>query len=140
MGRSTNLSFDDKIPKSQSKVKNLQSQQLFLQKYINSNGPVRKEPLDFTTLPPSTLTSYNVKYNLNLPLPISIKEDILSSEIGLKSNYKKNSTLQGGISQQELASKVKEHFDSVNIKENDVITNFLYKVKHQDEEFKLRFK
>ncbi|CAK9441731.1 uncharacterized protein LODBEIA_P55990 [Lodderomyces beijingensis] len=43
------------------------------------------------------------------------------------------------ISKKEFASHVKAHFLSLTAKENDIITGFLYKVKHQDKEFKLTF-
>lgn len=47
---------------------------------------------------------------------------------------------QGGrISKKEFANHVRNHFLSLTAKDNDIITGFLYKVKHQDKEFKLTF-
>ena len=132
--------------KTSQRVKNqqlLQQQQEYLSKHITSNGPQDKErtdPLDFESLDDSQLVNYNIKYELNLPLPIKVNEDILDSDIGRKTHYKRNSKFAGRISKAELASRVKNHFENFPVKENEIITNFLYKVKHQDEEFKLSFK
>lgn len=132
--------------KSSQRVKNqqlLQQQQQYLSKHINSNGPQNKpkiDPLDFQTLSDDDLVNYNLKYGLDLPLPVTVTEDILDSDVGRKTYYKNNSKLAGGITKPELANQVKNHFMNYPIKENEVITNFLYKVKHQDEDFKLSFK
>ncbi|KAI5961689.1 hypothetical protein KGF57_001623 [Candida theae] len=109
----------------------LQQQQSFLQKHINSNGPKdrpRIDPLDFEKMDEATLLRYKDRYNINLPRPESLNSDILNSEIGKKT-----------ISKGEFANQVKNHFMGLQAKENDIITGFLYKVKHQDKEFKLTF-
>lgn len=122
----------------------LVAQQHYLSKHINSNGPQDKPktaPLDFEKLSDEQLANYNTRYQLGLPPAVTISEDILLSEIGKKTHYKRHPTqMLGGISKPELAGHVKNHFNSLPVKENEIITNFLYKVRHQDQDFKLTFK
>ncbi|ABN66748.1 predicted protein [Scheffersomyces stipitis CBS 6054] len=134
--------------KSSQKAKTqaaIQAQQLFLSKHINSNGPQDQpkiHPLDFEKFDEETLVRYNKKYNLNLPNPVSINNDILNSEIGKKTYSKRNKSRAtfGGITKPEMANHLKTHFMNLPTKENEILTNFLYKVKHQDNDFKLTFK
>ncbi|KAK6457923.1 uncharacterized protein RJT20DRAFT_2467 [Scheffersomyces xylosifermentans] len=143
-----NSSTNGGTTKSSQKAKNqaaLQAQQVFLSKHINSNGPQDKpkvHPLDFDEFDEDTLVRYNRKYNLNLPNPISINNDILNSEIGKKTFSKRNKSRAnyGGVTKPEMANHLKTHFLNLPTKENEIITNFLYKVKHQENDFKLTFK
>ncbi|KAK6459857.1 hypothetical protein DFJ63DRAFT_52283 [Scheffersomyces coipomensis] len=142
--------------KTSQKVKNqanYQKQQQYLTKHIHSNGPNDKPkvlPLDFDKYSDEVLIKYNKRYGLNLPNPTSVNNDILNSEIGKKTFTKRNSS-NGGVGKKsstpankitkiDLANQVKNHFLNLPTKENEIITNFLYKVKHQDDEFKLTFK
>ncbi|KAG8202782.1 hypothetical protein GWM34_02414, partial [Candida africana] len=124
----------------------LQQQQQYLAKHINSNGPQDKpklQPLDFTTYSDTALLKYSERYGFhNFSRIDSLNSDILNSEIGKKTyskRSKKNQKDTGRISKLEIANHVKNHFSSLPAKENDIITGFLYKVKHQDKEFKLTF-
>lgn len=129
----------------------LQQQQSFLLKHINSNGPKDKprvDPLDFEKMDEATLLRYKDRYNINLPRPESLNSDILNSEIGKKTFSKRSQArrlqkaglgMDHRISKGEYANQVKSHFMGLQAKENDIITGFLYKVKHQDKEFKLIF-
>ncbi|KAK6197391.1 uncharacterized protein RJT21DRAFT_123197 [Scheffersomyces amazonensis] len=134
--------------KSSQKVKNqaaLQKQQQYLSKHINSNGPQdqpKVEPLDFEKFEDDVLIKYNKRYGMNLPNPTSVNNDILNSEIGKKTYTKRNESKQSPnkITKVELANKTKNHFLALPTKENEIITNFLYKVKHQEDEFKLTFR
>lgn len=130
--------------RTSQKAKNqqaLQQQQSFLQKHINSNGPKDKpkiDPLDFERMDEATLLRYNDRYNINLPRPESLNSDILNSEIG-KKTFSKRHNVEHRISKPEFANQLKSHFMGLQAKENDIITGFLYKVKHQNKEFKLTF-
>lgn len=133
--------------KTSLKAKNqasLQAQQVFLSKHINSNGPqdqAKVHPLDFESFDDETLIKYTNKHNLLLPHPVSINSDILNSEIGKKTYSKRSKNAsKNGISKPELANHLKNHFLNLPCKENEIIPSFLYKVKHQDNEFKLTFK
>lgn len=141
LATSTNLSKTSQKSKNQA---SLQAQQVFLSKHINSNGPQdqpKVHPLDFDAFDDATLIKYTNKHNLLLPHPVSINSDILNSEIGKKTYSKRSkSGSKDGISKPELASHLKNHFLNLPCKENEIISSFLYKVKHQDNEFKLTFK
>ncbi|CAH6720756.1 transcriptional regulatory protein Sap30p [[Candida] jaroonii] len=121
----------------------MQAQQEYLSKHINSNGPKDKpkiDPLDFDTLPIQSLNNYSRFYNLNQHA-VSVHADILYSEIGKKtSSYKKNLSKVSKIDKVELSSNVKKHFTNLPVKENEILTNFLYKVKNDNKAFKLNFK
>ncbi|CAH2354492.1 transcriptional regulatory protein Sap30p [[Candida] railenensis] len=118
-----------------------QAQQDYIAKHVTSNGPYdgpKINPLDFENLPVESLIKYNRKFNLNSENPYTINGYMLKSEIGKKTiSYKKNSKKN---SSKELAATVKKHFQNLPCRENEVITNFLYKVKNQDKDFKLSFK
>ncbi|RLV95258.1 Transcriptional regulatory protein SAP30 [Spathaspora sp. JA1] len=133
--------------KSTQKAKNQAAQaiqQNYLARHITSNGPQDRavvHPLDFEAFDDSVLMRYNEKYGLNLPRPETVNYDILNSEIGKKtfSKRSKKREEQGRISKPELAKHLKSHFMALGSKENEIITGFLYKVKHQDNDFKLTF-
>lgn len=113
-----------------------------LLKHIHSNGPKDRpqvQPLDFDAFGEKTLKLYQKKHNLNIVEPMSLSENILSSEIGKKTCSYKKLSLGNRISKPELASNLHKHFIQTNVRENEVITNFLYHVKNQDKEFKLSF-
>lgn len=145
--RNNNSSNVASSSKTSQKAKNqaaLQAQQMFLSKHINSNGPNDKpkvHPLDFESFDDSTLMRYSEKYGLNVPIPESVNFDILNSEIGKKTYSKRNKLRQNinRVSKPELAAHLKNHFMSLPSKENEIITGFLYKLKHEDSEFRLKF-
>lgn len=118
------------------------AQQEYLSKHINSNGPQDKpavDALDFMAFDDETLDKYGQRYGLNLPLTQSLIDNILASEIGKKTySYKKNNGYK--ISKLEKANALKKHFTALPARENEIITNFLYKVKNEDKAFKLSFK
>lgn len=118
------------------------AQQEFLLKHINSNGVHDKpkvEPLDFMAFNEKTLDQYGKKYELDTPLTETLNENILSSEIG-KKTYSYNNKNGFKISKIEKANNLKKHFIGLPCRENEIITNFLYKVKNEDKDFKLSFK
>ncbi|CAK7903136.1 hypothetical protein CAAN1_16S01002 [[Candida] anglica] len=118
-----------------------QAQQEYLSKHINSNGPKdieKPHPLDFESYPSQALTNYSRKYNLGSESPSTINGYMLKSSIGKKtSSYKKHTKK---VPTRELAATVKKHFINLPSRENEIITNFLYKVKNQEKDFKLSFK
>ncbi|KAI5956379.1 hypothetical protein KGF54_000854 [Candida jiufengensis] len=150
-GSSNTTTTTTSTSKTTQKQKNQlaqQQQQNYLQRHINSNGPGDKpkvDPLDFEKFNNKILWSYKDRYNFNLSRPESLNSDILNSEIGKKTYTKRNQEKQSRVNKnsklnkKEFASHVKNHFMNLNAKENDIITGFLYKVKHQDKEFKLTF-
>lgn len=107
----------------------------------NSNSttnfqPVKPDPLNFETMPLETLRKYKQYHKLSCPSAASWSGYLLNSTVGRKTHSFKSS---GRVSKQELASSVKKHFMSQNVRESDTIVEFIYSVKHQDEAFKLQF-
>lgn len=120
-----------------------QAQQEYLSKHINSNGPQDKprlDPLDFSAFDTETLDKYNRRYGLYAYDCITVNGDVLNSEIGKKTHSYKNGNVKNKISKLDMSSSAKKHFMSLPCRENEIITNFLYKVKNEDKEFKLSFK
>lgn len=111
-----------------------------LSKHIHSNGPKDKpkvNPLDFLSLDEDSLHRYSLKYGLSLPKIQSINDNILQSEIGKKTYSSKKASLDSRISKPEYASHVHKHFMAAPCRENEIVANFLYKVKNEDKDFKL---
>lgn len=111
-----------------------------LSKHIHSNGPNDKpkvNPIDFLTLDTDALHKYNQKYALNLPRIQTVSEDILQSEIGKKTYSSKKAALTAKVTKPEFASHVHKHFVAAPCRENEIVANFLYKVRNENKDFKL---
>lgn len=119
-----------------------QAQQEYLSRHIHSNGPqdrILPDPLDFTAYSLTQLNRYVKRNNLNFLECDLLKSDILESQIGKKTLSKKRNRI-GKLEKYELANQVRHHFVSVPVKENEIVTNFLYKVRNEEKQFKLQFK
>lgn len=113
-----------------------------LSKHIHSNGPRDKpaiQALELYTLDENSLQKYRKRYNISVPEMQTLSENILCSEIGKKSSSHKKATMVNKVSKPEFVNSVQKHFSLMNVRENEVIASFLYRVKHQDKEFKLTF-
>lgn len=111
-----------------------------LSKHIHSNGPNDKpkvNPLDFLSLDTTALHKYSHKNALNLPRIQSVNEDILQSDIGKKTFSSKKAALTSKITKPEFASHVHKHFMAAPCRENEIVANFLYKVRNGTKDFKL---
>lgn len=117
------------------------AQKEYLAKHIHSNGPSDtklSDPLDFERFPTQALRSYRDKHLAlhGVPESMTTRGYMLESRIGEKSfSYKHKNR----ISKPQLADLAKRHFLSTNVKESEVITSFLYKVKNQEKSFRLHF-
>ncbi|BFZ62950.1 hypothetical protein YB2330_004062 [Saitoella coloradoensis] len=103
-------------------------------------------PLDFTSLPLSTLRKYRHTYNLAFTpttYPSALYGPLLNPSQNLNNAREytmvKRSTTYHGSVKDELAGVVRKHFVAMPIKDNDVIVNFLYSVKNRDKTFKMKF-
>lgn len=124
------------------------AQQEYLARHINSNGPqdrIKLDPVDFSDMPEHQLNEYKLYYKLNLPECDTIKGDILNSEIGKKTLFSKKQAKLAKfkkitkVDRRELAGHIRNHFQSLPVKENEIVTNFLYKVRNEERDFKLSF-
>lgn len=98
--------------------------------------------LQWSAFDPSILHGYRYDYGLNTPAAFNKTYNQLvlaRSPIGRMSPtmaQRKGSRRQ---SMDQLANAVRKHFNSMGIAENEVVVDFLYKVRWQDKNFRLRF-
>lgn len=145
VGNSTGANNQPRATQKAKNQANLQAQQSYLSKHIHSNGPQdfpKVHPLDFELFDDEVLIKYNERFGMGLPEPVSINDDILNSELGKRTCYKKaQASLQAArVSKPDHAAHSKAHFMNLPCRENEIISSFLYKVKNQDKQFKLTFK
>ncbi|KAH8592918.1 hypothetical protein B0O99DRAFT_493794, partial [Bisporella sp. PMI_857] len=98
--------------------------------------------IQWSTLDSSILHGYRYDYRLNTPS--AFKEPgnqlVLSqSSIGRMSPTMARYKGQRRQSKEQLANAVRKHFNSMGISENDTVVDFLYKVRWQDKNFRMRF-
>lgn len=129
-------------------------QKEYVSKYVNSRGPQDfpvPDPLDFSTwteeqlrkyrelyLNPSNMISPDVKtfqgYMLEANQLGESTDAFVTNEQNREQNYYDYRT------HDDLRANVEQHFNNhLNVKEGDVIMNFLYKVKNEDQKFRLYF-
>jgi hypothetical protein len=98
--------------------------------------------IQWSTFDPSILHGYRHDYRLNTPAAFSnpYHQLILSRPgIGRMSPTMTRRKEQGRQSKEQLANSVRKHFNSMGIVENEVVVDFLYKVRWQDKNFRMRF-
>ncbi len=98
------------------------------------------QQIEWPTIDPSILHGYRYDYRLNTPAAFSktYNQIVLSnSAMGRMSPTmarRKEKRRQG---QDQLANSVRKHFNSMGIAENEVVVDFLYKVRWQGSFFVL---
>lgn len=102
----------------------------------SSNG------IQWSTIDPSILHGYRYDYRLNTPAAFNKPYNQLvlsSSAIGRMSPTMARRKEQRRQGKDQLANSVRKHFNSMGIAENEVVVDFLYKVRWQDKNFRMRF-
>ncbi|ODV89392.1 hypothetical protein CANCADRAFT_15567, partial [Tortispora caseinolytica NRRL Y-17796] len=95
------------------------------------------DPADFSTFSLDTLRGYRKLHKLAVPPAYTVVGEMLRGPEGKKSiSYK---TSQSRISKNELAAQCKRHFLNQPVKENETIVDFLYTVRNQGKDFRLKF-
>jgi histone deacetylase complex subunit SAP30 len=90
--------------------------------------------LQWSTFDPSVLHGYRHDYRLNTPAAFNKPYNQLvlsSSPIGRMSPTMAGHKQQRRQSKDQLANAVRKHFNSMAITENEVVVDFLYKVRFQ---------
>jgi hypothetical protein len=90
--------------------------------------------LQWSAFDSSILHGYRYDYGLNTPAAFnkSYNQLILSrSPLGRMSPTMARRKEQRRQSKEQLANTVRKHFNSMGIAENEVVVDFLYKVRHQ---------
>ncbi|KAF4619087.1 hypothetical protein G7Y89_g14760 [Cudoniella acicularis] len=98
--------------------------------------------LQWSTFDPAILHGYRYDYRLNTPAAFNntYNQIVLSrSPIGRLSPTMARHKEQRRQGKDQLANAVRKHFNSMGIVENEVVVDFLYKVRWQDKNFRMRF-
>lgn len=98
--------------------------------------------LQWNSFDASVLHAYRYDYRLNTPAAFNkpYNQLVLSrSPIAKGSPTMARRKEDRRQSKEQLANTVRKHFNSMGIAENDVVVDFLYKVRWQDKNFRLRF-
>ncbi|CAG8953996.1 hypothetical protein HYFRA_00009095 [Hymenoscyphus fraxineus] len=107
------------------------------------NAPADTAPgLQWTSFDPAVLHGYRYDYRLNTPAAFTkpYNQIVLSrSAIGRMSPTMARRKEQRRQGSDQLANSVRKHFNSMGIIENEVVVDFLYKVRWQDKKFRMRF-
>lgn len=98
--------------------------------------------IQWSTFDPAILHGYRNDYRLNTPAAFSSSYNQLilaRSPIGRMSPTMARRKEERRQSKEQLANAVRKHFNSMGIVENEVVVDFLYKVRWQDKNFRMRF-
>jgi len=98
--------------------------------------------IQWPSFDPEILHGYRYDYRLNTPASFSSQYNqvVLSrSAMGRMSPTMARRKEQRRQGKEQLANAVRKHFNSMGIIENEVVVDFLYKVRWQDKNFRMRF-
>ncbi|EKD19784.1 hypothetical protein MBM_01736 [Drepanopeziza brunnea f. sp. 'multigermtubi' MB_m1] len=98
--------------------------------------------IQWSSFDSSVLHGYRYDYRLNTPAAFktSYNQLVLArSPIGRMSPTMARRKGQRRQSKEQLANTVRKHFNGMGIAENEVVVDFLYKVRWQDKNFRMRF-
>ncbi|KAJ4363049.1 hypothetical protein N0V83_010167 [Neocucurbitaria cava] len=89
----------------------------------------------------SVLQSYRRAYRLDTPSAFKnpLSHVVLSQGIGRFSPTMARPKPKRRVHKDQLALAVRKNFNALGVTESDVIVDWLYKSKHQDKEFRVRF-
>ncbi|CCF56670.1 hypothetical protein KAFR_0B03740 [Kazachstania africana CBS 2517] len=135
---------------SQNKQRLTSSQQQYLNNltatHVTNNHPTENRnvyhPLDFQHDSDEFLRNYKDHYNLSLPDNMTVSGYLLGSQLGSKTySFKRNKVGKpdARILKSQLAEEIKDHFNNMQLKEVDIIPQFIYKIKNKDKKFKMEF-
>ncbi|CZT00793.1 hypothetical protein WAI453_009136 [Rhynchosporium graminicola] len=98
--------------------------------------------IQWSTFDADVLHRYRHAYQLNTPAAFNKPYNQLvlqRSPIGHMSPTMARRKDQQRQSKDQLANVVRKHFNSMGIAENEVVVDFMYKVRWQDKNFRMRF-
>lgn len=130
-------------------------QKEYVSKYVHNNHPdnfPQKDTLDFSTFSADELREYRVRYlnpSHQLSTDIHTFQGFLleSSEVGKRTESesvneqrKQDNNLYDYRTKDDLVHNVEDHFkNQMTVKESEVIMDFVYKVRKEDDKFRLHF-
>lgn len=98
--------------------------------------------IQWSSFDPSTLNAYRYEYRLNTPAAFNNPYNQIAlsrSSIGRMSPTMAVRKDERRQSKDQLVARIRKHFKCMGIVENDVVVEFLYKVRYQDKHFRMRF-
>ncbi|KAL3424706.1 histone deacetylase complex subunit sap30 [Phlyctema vagabunda] len=107
-----------------------------------ASNPDGHPGLQWTSFDPAILHAYRHSYRLNTPAAFKSRYNqivLANSSMGRVSPTMARRREQRRQGQDQLANAVRKHFNSMGITENEVVVDFLYKVRWQDKNFRMRF-
>ncbi|OAL48001.1 hypothetical protein IQ07DRAFT_514905 [Pyrenochaeta sp. DS3sAY3a] len=89
----------------------------------------------------SVLQGYRRAYRLDTPSAFKnpLSHVVLSQGVGRLSPTMARPKSKRRVHKDQLALAVRKNFNALGVSESDVIVDWLYKTKHQDKEFRVRF-
>ncbi|KAM3076940.1 hypothetical protein ACMFMG_003592 [Clarireedia jacksonii] len=108
----------------------------------SGSNPESTPGIQWSTFDPSVLHGYRYEWRMSTPAAFnsSYNQVVLSrSSIGRMSPTMARKKEQRRQSKDQLANAIRKHFNSLGVIENEVIIDFLYKVRHQDKNFRMYF-
>lgn len=99
---------------------------------LSNSSANTKDLVDLESLPVETLRKYRQVHKLSASIPSALSHDgyLLNSAVGRKSYTAKHTSR---VTKHELATVVKKHFAQQNVRESEVIVDFIYSVNRQGE-------
>ncbi|KAJ4337907.1 hypothetical protein N0V95_008202 [Ascochyta clinopodiicola] len=103
-----------------------------------SNSPMQ---MKWTSQEPAVLQGYRRTYRLDTPSTFKnpLSHVVLGQGIGRMSPTMARAKSKRRVHKDQLAMAVRKNFNALGVTESDVIVDWLYKTKHQDKEFRVRF-
>ncbi|KAF2271501.1 uncharacterized protein EI97DRAFT_437817 [Westerdykella ornata] len=97
--------------------------------------------ISWTSQDRTLLQGYRRAYRLDTPSSFKnpLSNIVLGSGIGLCSPTMARPKSKRRVHKDQLAMAVRKNFNANGVNETDVLVDLLYKVKHQDKEFRARF-
>lgn len=98
--------------------------------------------IDWASFDASVLNNYRFGYRLNTPDAFNKPYNQLvlsSSPIGRMSPTMARKKEKRRQTHEQLANAARKHFNNMGIVENEIVVDFLYKVRWQEKNFRMRF-
>ncbi|KAF9694003.1 hypothetical protein EKO04_007770 [Ascochyta lentis] len=97
--------------------------------------------MKWTSQEPAVLQGYRRAYRLDTPSTFKnpLSHVVLGQGIGRMSPTMARAKSKRRVHKDQLAMAVRKNFNALGVTESDVIVDWLYKTKHQDKEFRVRF-
>ncbi|KAF1830714.1 hypothetical protein BDW02DRAFT_591650 [Decorospora gaudefroyi] len=108
---------------------------------LTSADPSSSGHIKWSAQDPSVLRAYRRAHRLDCPSSFKnpLSHVVLHQGIGRMSPTMARQKEKRRVQKETLALSVRKHFNAGSLTESEVIVDWLYKSKHQDKEFRVRF-